>query len=109
MKHFNGCGRAGLLAVTSEKNTAPSVPLEAYGRVFVIEPTYPEVCVACVREEKKKKGRKKSLAFLSVASYFTYASKKNDLFLCSGSFMEKAVSLPRRLDDIFFTGVQRLL
>lgn len=58
MKHFNGCGRAGLLAVTSEKNMAPSVPLEAYGRVFVIEPTYPEVCVACVREEKKKREEK---------------------------------------------------
>lgn len=58
MKHFNGCGRAGLLAVTSEKNTAPSVPLEAYGHVFVIEPTYPEACVACIREGKKKKKKK---------------------------------------------------
>lgn len=51
---FNGCGRTGLLTVALEKNTAPSVPLEAYGCLFIIETTYPEACVACIGEEKKE-------------------------------------------------------
>lgn len=37
-----------------EKIIAPSVPLEAYGCVFIIETTYPEAYVACIGEEKKE-------------------------------------------------------
>jgi len=67
LKRFGGCWRTGLL----EEKHCTSVPLEAYGCVFVIEPTYPQACVACVRKEGMKRKKKKSLAFLSVASYFT--------------------------------------
>lgn len=56
--------------VALEKNTALSVPLEAYGCVFIIATTYPKASVvACWR------GKKYSVAFLSVASYFAYLLK----------------------------------
>lgn len=85
-----------------EKNTALSVPLEAYGYVFIIATAYPKACVACVGLEKKFCG-------LPFSGKLLCLPPQNLVPLVSEYFVAGTLSMPRRLNGVSFIRVEKLL
>lgn len=84
------------------RNTALSIPLEAYGCVFIIATTYPEACVACVREEKNFCG-------FHFSGKLLHLLPPNLMLLVSEYFVAGTLSVPRRFYGVSFIRVAKLL
>lgn len=80
--------------VALEKNTALSVPLEAYGCVFIIATTYPKASVVAYWRGKKK------ICGLPFSGKLLRLPSQNLMPLVSEYFVAETLSLPRRLSGV---------